>query len=120
MAIEIKLLSSGYDKLAKDKVLFISDPSRIPPLNAQVGYPKNSDKIKHPKDLIEIGKIIDIIGSVKNPWVVVKSKKDVNVKEIPTTSEYYYFIEKTDKFKKGKKGKSSNFKKRDQKKNKKW
>ena len=68
---------------AQDKLLVEHDPHNIPPLGVKVGYYKdkksfnskeeksNTLDVKNEK-ITFIGKIIDIIGPVKKPWIVIK------------------------------------------------
>ncbi|MHA1991217.1 MAG: hypothetical protein ACW981_08795 [Candidatus Hodarchaeales archaeon] len=72
---------------AKDKLLFNHDAHNIPPLGVRVGFFDESEK---KTKIILIGKIVDIIGQVKNPTVVVKIDKGSEEYTYPEKTIFYY------------------------------
>ena len=69
----------------KDKLLFEHDAANIPKLGADVGTLNNKTK-----ELQKIGKIIDIIGPVKNPLIVVKLQKRIEDQNVFSKDIEFY------------------------------
>ncbi|OLS25907.1 MAG: hypothetical protein HeimC3_11810 [Candidatus Heimdallarchaeota archaeon LC_3] len=104
---------------AQDKLLVEHDPHNIPPLGVKVGFYKDVSNLNSKEErsslptdkntkITFIGKIIDIIGPVKKPWIVVKvSDKD----EIASYSEGEILFYLKESKKKGFKKKPRNYRK---------
>ena len=73
----------------------------IPPLGVKVGY-SNELTLKDNKNLkiTIVGKIIDIIGPVKDPFVVVKVDKGIDHSSLKTDNIFYYVDDRKDRKKK--------------------
>ena len=105
----MKILEKFENKKG-NKLIFRQNTSDIPSLGSSVLL-ENPSSSKN-KKFTEIGKIIDIFGPVKDPWVVVNLFKD---KEIQYENQVFYW-KKKDQFKKNfskddSKRKRKNFKK---------
>jgi rRNA processing protein Gar1 len=102
MSSQIKELGTLKTK-AKDKLLFEHDAHNIPPLGVRVGYldinEKESSKeiSERNKKVIYVGKIIDIIGPVKNPIIVVKTDKKTEKASYTESTTFFYLKEKKKK-----------------------
>lgn len=81
-----------------NKLIFRQHTSDIPSLGSLVLVEKDNPKKDNSKEkkLSEIGKIIDIFGPVKEPWVVVNLFKDM---ELQTDDNSFYW-KKEQQFKK--------------------
>ncbi len=81
-----------------NKLIFRQHTSDIPSLGSIVLVEKDYQKRDNSKDkkFSEIGKIIDVFGPVKEPWVVVNLFKDL---QIPFESSAYFW-QKEQHFKK--------------------
>ncbi len=73
----MKLLET-YENKKGNKLIFRQRTSDIPSLGSIVVIEKENPKGSHSKEkkFSDIGKIIDIFGPVKEPWVVVNLFKD--------------------------------------------
>lgn len=87
-----------FENKKGNKLIFRQTSSDIPSLGSSVLLErsnKNSHSSKN-KNYTEIGKIIDIFGPVKEPWIVVNLFND---KELQYENEVFYWRKK-DHFKK--------------------
>ena len=75
-----------YTIQAKDKLLFEHDAANIPKLGADVGTLNNKTK-----ELQTLGKIVDIIGPVKNPIIVVKLQRQVYDQSLFSKEMIFYW-----------------------------
>lgn len=82
-----------FENKKGNKLIFRQTTSDIPSLGSSVLLEKNnknSSSMKN-KNYTEIGKIIDIFGPVKEPWVVVNLFND---KELQYENEVFYWRKK--------------------------
>ena len=81
-----------------NKLIFRQQSSDIPSLGSIVLLEKEKQDHSNSKNkkYSEIGKIIDVFGPVKEPWVVVNLFKDINISYDNTS----YFWKKDQQFKK--------------------
>jgi rRNA processing protein Gar1 len=72
-----------------NKLVFKNITPTIPPIGATVSKVKlNQDKEKLKQKKVRIGKIIDVFGPVKQPWILAKLNKEST--EISTSYEYIW------------------------------
>lgn len=90
----MKLLEK-YESKKGNKLIFKQSSSDIPSLGSLVFLEKQNQKSTNQK-YKEIGKIIDVFGPVKEPWVVVNLSREL---EIPTENINFYW-KKKEQFKK--------------------
>lgn len=85
-----------------NKLIFRQHTSDIPSLGSIVLVEKDNQQKAHSKEknFSDIGKIIDIFGPVKEPWVVVNLFKDIELK--PDDNSFYWKKEQQFKKKSGK------------------
>ena len=93
----MKLLEK-YENKKGNKLIFRQQSSDIPSLGSIVVVEKQNQNRSSSKEkkYSEIGKIIDIFGPVKEPWVVVNLFKDTNL----SYDSVIYYWKKEQQFKK--------------------
>ena len=90
-------------KKAQDRILIEHSAHNIPPIGVSVGFIENLSEKEADNKMKFVGKIVDIIGSVKNPVVVIKlDKKNL---EIDAEQLTFYYQKEENKKKSKKKGK---------------
>ena len=87
-----------FESRKGNKLIFRQMTSDIPSLGSLVLFEKQNQRQsqQNGKKYSEIGKIIDVFGPVKDPWVVVNLFKDV---DLPFDSQTFYW-KKEQNFKK--------------------
>ena len=85
----MKLLEK-FESKKGNKLIFRQSTSDIPSLGSVVFYEKKNQNQSNQKDkkYREIGKIIDVFGPVKEPWIVVNLSKEL---EVPFENFTFYW-----------------------------
>ena len=97
----MKLLGQLENKKG-NKLIFKSDTSDIPALGSIALQEKKQQQAKG-KNYDEIGKIIDVFGPVKNPWIVVHLRNE----KLSIDQSNTFYWNKTSSFKKDYKNKKN-------------
>jgi rRNA processing protein Gar1 len=106
----MKILEQFESKKA-NKLIFRQRTSDLPSLGSIVAVERNSPQKSHSKEkkYSDIGKIIDIFGPVKEPWVVVNLFKSSEMDFNNTVFYWKKEVQFKKKFSKGDKNKPKKF-----------